>query len=137
MDQDQNQGMYSLSRLGIECLKLSRRELMNFNGLKSIKEISLGEARKLGEFSNKIVFGSEMYTNEKVTAEGKAKIVKNMEKDYSNLVTYVRKFYKSCFEPRMVLLMCEAKMILAGIIPAKIKETEIVSEDAEKGKMGS
>lgn len=137
MDQDQNQGMYSLSKLGIDCLKLSRKELMNFNGLKLIKEISMAEAKRLGEFSDKIVFGVEMYTNEKVTTEEKAKIVKNMEKDYSNLAVYVKKYYKKCFEPRMVLLMCEVKMIEAGIIPAKIKETEIISENTEKSKMGS
>lgn len=134
MDQSQNlgnQGIYALSMLGNECLRISRKELRNFDGLRSIKEISINEAKQLGERSSKIMFALDMYTNDKATAEGKAKIVENMERDYARLVSYVRKFYRSCFEPRMVLLMCEAKMISVGIIPAKIKQTEIDDEDSE------
>lgn len=132
MEPAQIQDISSLSRFGIECLKLSRRELFNFKGLKSIKEISIEEAKKLGNYSAKVIFGLEMYTDEKATYKVKERVFEAIKKDYSYLVSYVRKFYKKCFEPRMVLLMCEVKMIEAGVIPAKIKEIEVnVEENAD------
>ena len=128
---NQIQNFTLLSKFGKECLRLSQRELLNFKNLKLIKEISINEAKRLGVYSEGVISNVEVYMNEKSSNEEKIKALESVKKAYVGLVSYVRKFYRRCFEPRMVFLMCEARMISAGIMPGKIAEKIKEVEDNE------
>lgn len=130
MDQNYN----SLSGVGKKCFTNEKKELDNFS---LITEIDMAQARKLADISGKLLSQLEVYTSEKSLPEEKLKALESVKKSYVKLIVYVRNHIK-CFEPRKVLIMCENKMILAGINPLniaeKIKEVELVSEDNESGE---
>ena len=127
----QIQNFTLLSKFGRECLRLSQRELLNFKNLKLIKEISINEAKRLGVYSEGVISNVEVYMNENSTNEEKIKALESVKKAYVVLDRYVKKFYRSSFEPRMVFLMCEARIISACIVPGKIAEKFKEVEDNE------
>ena len=127
----QIQNFTLLSKFGRECLRLSQRELLNFKNLKLIMEISINDAKSLGVYIQGLISNVEVYMNEKSSNEEKIKALESVKKAYVGLVPYVKKFYRRCFEPRMVFLMCEARMISAGIVPGKIAEKIKEVEDNE------
>lgn len=134
MDQSPALNINLLSQTGSECLKAEKKEVSNFKNLALIKEIEFTEAKKLAVFSGEVMSGLEVYTNEKSSSEEKIKALEAIKRAYTGLVPYVRKFHKKCFEPRMVLLMCEVRMILAGILPTKIREVEAGIESNENSE---
>lgn len=123
---DQNYG--SLSSLGKKCFTLSKKELDNFS---AIKEIDIPKAKKLGSYSEELLSQLEVYTSEKSSFEEKVKALEAVKSAYGKMVPFVKK-HIACFEPRSVLIMCENKMILAGVMPSniaeKLKEVEYTEE---------
>ena len=120
-----------LSRMGKDFVKREKKEFSNFD---LIKELSLDQARKFGNYSGALVSNLEIYLNEKSSSEDKVAALEAVKSNYTKVVDFARK-YKTCFEARKVLLMCEAKMISAKLNPAKlneeIEEVKTNNEDKE------
>lgn len=120
-----------LSRMGKDFVKREKKELSNFD---LIKELSLDQARRFGNYSGALVTNLEIYANEKSSSEDKVAALEAVKSNYTKVVDFARK-YRTCFEVRKVLLMCEAKMISAKINPAKlneeIREVKTNNEDKE------
>lgn len=120
---DQNFNL--LSMWGRNCFLKEKKELDNFS---LITEIDMNIAKKLAGLSGKLISSLEIY-NDATSPKVKLNTLEDIKTAYAALVGFVKNRMKY-FEPRKVLIMCENKMILSGIIPAKIAE-KIKEEDNE------
>lgn len=121
-----------LSVWGKNCAAKEKKELDNFS---FITEVEMSIARKLAVLSGNLISELETYTDSTLSPKEKLDTLKNIKTAYAALATFVRGRMKY-FEPRKVLIMCENKMILAGINPAKIAE-EIREVKSEVDKSSS